>query len=156
MTFAITFQSLIIIQILFSEDGIVWSEPKTIWTPGKSGEYAGAPYITLLDDGRIAVSFQATENSGSTIADSSVHNSAMNVIISKDIIGYKNKDSISQKDFDTLYFQPIETSIGNSYSIWPAMLAYDGKLYCIAECGVNNSKTSRTSKGLILRIGEYK
>ena len=145
-----------IIQILFSEDGISWSAPKTIWKPSKTGEYAGAPYIVLLDDGRIAVSFQATEGSGSTIGDSSVHNSAMNVIISKKAVGYADRDSISQADFDAMHFNPILTTQNHSYSIWPAMLAYDGKLYCIAECGINTTTTNRLSKGILFRIGEYK
>ena len=145
-----------IIQILFSEDGINWSDPKNIWVPNGFDHYAGAPYIVTLPDGRIAVSFQATEGSNTTLADNKVNNSVMNVIISKKAVTYADRDSIKQNDFNRVFFNPIITSANNSFAIWPAMLVHDGKLYCNADLGVNASKTSRQYKGMYLRIGEIK
>ena len=145
-----------IIQMLFSEDGIIWSEPKTVFTPSAVDNYSGAPYIVCLDDGRIAISFQATEGSGSNIANSSVFNSAMNVIVSEKPVTYKDKDSIEKNDFDKIFFNPIITSASNPFSIWPSMLVHNGKLLCTAECGVNTSATTRTTNGIYLRIGKVK
>lgn len=145
-----------IIQILFSEDGIKWSEPKNIWVPVGFDHYAGAPYLVTLPDGRIAVSFQATEGSESTLADNKVNNSVMNVIISKNPVTYTDKDSIKQANFERVYFNPIQTQESNSFSIWPAMFVHNNKLYCTADLGYSTSKTARTTKGIYLRIGNIK
>ncbi len=145
-----------IIQILFSEDGIVWSDPKNIWVPNANDHYAGAPYIVTLPDGRVAVSFQATEGSGTTIASNKVNNSVMNVIVSKNPVTHADKDDIKQADFERIFFNPIETDAENSYAIWPAMHVHKGKLYCSADLGVCTSATGRSSKGIQLRIGIIK
>ena len=145
-----------IIQMLFSEDGIKWSEPKNIWIPKSEGHYAGAPFVAKLDDGRIAVSFQATEGSGNTLAHNKVNNSVMNVIISNKPISYADRDTISQADFDRVSENPIQTYEEHSYAIWPAMHVHKGKLYCSADLGVCTSPTGRALKGIHLRIGTIK
>ena len=145
-----------IIQIMFSEDGIVWSEPKTVFMPTVKGNYAGAPYIECLADGRIVISCQATENSGCTLASSSVNNSVMNVIISNAPITYKDKDDIGTNDFTKLYFNPITSIIKNSYSIWPAMLVSGDKILCIAECGYNTSSSAKTGTGIYVTVGKVR
>lgn len=145
-----------IVQMLFSEDGIKWSEPKNIWIPDGFDHYSGAPFIVTLPDGRIAVSFQGTEGSGSTLAQNKVNNSEMNVIISKSSVTFADRDSIKQADFERVFFNPIQTQESQSFSIWPAMFVHKGKLYCTADLGYNTSATARTTKGIYLRIGEIK
>lgn len=145
-----------IIQILFSEDGIKWSEPKNIWVPSGFDHYAGAPYIVTLPDGRIAVSFQATEGSGSTLAGNKVNNSVMNVIISRSTVTYADRSNIKQASFERVFQNPIETQENNSFSIWAAMFVHNDKLYCTADLGYNSSNTARTTKGIYLRIGSIK
>ncbi len=145
-----------VIQILFSEDGIVWSEPKTVFSPSGNGHYAGAPYITCLEDGRIVISCQATEGSGSTLSSTIHNNSAMNVIISEKPITYADRDTITQKSFKKIFFNPFTSETENSFSIWPAMSVHNGKLYCVAQCGHNTSATSAKSMGLYIRIGNIK
>ncbi len=145
-----------IVQILFSEDGISWSAPRNIWVPAVVKNYAGAPFIVTLPDGRIAVSFQATEGSGTTIANNNVNNSVMNVIISNKAVVYADKDTITQNDFERVYFNPIDTELKNAYSVWPAMHVHNGKLYCSADLGVCTSSTGRSGKGIYFRIGTIK
>ena len=145
-----------IIQMLFSEDGINWSEPKNIWVPDGFDHYSGAPFIVTLPDGRIAVSFQGTEGSGSTLASNKVNNSEMNVIISKSPVTYADRDSIKQSNFERVFFNPIQTQESQSFSIWPAMFVHKNKLYCTADLGYNTSPTARTTKRIYLRIGEIK
>ncbi len=145
-----------IIQILFSEDGIVWSEPKNVFCPSTIDNYAGAPFITCLDDGRIVISCQATEGSGTTIANDNVHNSTMNVLISEKPITYADRDTITQKNFKKIFFNPFSFDTKNSYAIWPAMSLHNGKLYCIAQCGYNTSASTVTGTGLHIRIGTVK
>ena len=145
-----------IIQMLLSEDGINWSDPITVWTPSQRDNYSGAPFIVCLDDGRVAISFQATEGSGSTIAENAVHNSAMNVIVSKAPITYSSLGLVSRKSFDKVNINPIQTTTNHPFSVWPAMLCYNGELFCIAQCGYNSSTTATISTGLYIRIGKIK
>ena len=137
-----------IIQIMFSEDGINWSTPRNIWVPKGNGHYAGAPFIVTLPDGRIAVSFQATEGSGMPIYDNNVNSSVMNVIISNKPIGYGDKDTIEQGDFERIYFNPFDDH-KNAHSIWPGMHVHNGKLYCCADIGAATSKGIYLIKGTI-------
>ncbi len=50
------------IQMLFSEDGLTWSEPKDIYVPKTKGSKAAAPWIVQTDDGRLVLSFQTDED----------------------------------------------------------------------------------------------
>lgn len=138
-----------IIQIMFSEDGISWSAPRNIWVPTTGGHYAGAPYIVALPDGRIAVSFQATEGSGIPRLADNVNSSVMNVMISNEPVGFADRDTLTQEDFERIYFNPFSDQ-KNAYAIWPAMHVHKGMLYCTADLGVSNYK------GIYLRIGMIK
>ena len=145
-----------IVQLMLSEDGIKWSEPKNIWIPSGEGHYSGAPFVVTLPDGRIAVSFQATEGSGCTLACNKVNNSVMNVILSKAPVSYTDAETISTADFERVDENPIQTPEEHSYAIWPAMHVHKGKLYCSADLGVCTSPTGRSLKGIHLRIGTLK
>jgi hypothetical protein len=52
-----------VIRLLYSPDGVTWSDPADIFIPRTDGSKAGAPWIAELDDGRIVVSFQTDEDS---------------------------------------------------------------------------------------------
>ncbi len=145
-----------IIQILFSEDGIKWTEPKNVFIPSRIDNYAGAPFIVCLDDGRIAISFQGTEGSGTTIASDNVHNSAMNVIISNEKITYSDHDSIGTKSFKKVFYNPFPSTVKNAFSIWSSMLVRDGKLWCVTQYGYNKSSNATVNNGLYIRIGSIK
>lgn len=143
-----------IIQLLLSQDGITWSDPITVFSPTVNNNYAGAPFIVCLDDGRIAISCQATQDSGTSNSNSAVHNSTMNVIVSNKPITYADKNTINQNDFNKVFFNPITPAvINNWYAIWPAMLVHNKKLICIAECGSNTSATVSKGSGIYIRIG---
>lgn len=51
-----------IIQILYSQDGIEWSEPKDVYIPKSKGSKAGAPGIAQTSDGRLIITFQTDED----------------------------------------------------------------------------------------------
>lgn len=135
-----------IIQMLFSEDGIRWSEPVTVFKPTQNGLYAGAPYVTLLPDGRLAVSCQANENSGAVTGKNAVFNSTMNVIVSKKPVTLENCKDITEADFDKIAEFPLQMG-SESYAIWPAMWVHGEYLLCCAQCGNNNGERH----GLYLR-----
>ncbi len=52
-----------VIRLLYSPDGVIWSEPTDVFIPGTDGSKAGAPWIAELDDGRLVLSFQTDEDS---------------------------------------------------------------------------------------------
>ena len=135
-----------ITQMLFSEDGIKWSEPVTVFKPTQTGLYAGAPYVTLLPDGRLAVSCQANENSGATTGKNAVFNSTMNVIISKKPITLENCKDITEADFERVTEFPLYKG-EESFAIWPAMWVHENTLLAVAQCGNNDG----TRYGLWLR-----
>ncbi len=51
-----------VIQLLFSADGKMWTEPRDIFIPSTEGSKAGAPWIAELGDGRLVVSLQTDED----------------------------------------------------------------------------------------------
>ena len=127
-----------IIQMLFSEDGINWSDPVTVIQPTKKGHYAGAPYVTLLPDGRLAVSCQATQYSGATMGSTNVSNSQMNVYISKEPITLANCKDVGTDSFEKVMPNPLSMGV-ETRSIWPAMHVHNGYLICVADIGSNLS-----------------
>ena len=52
-----------VIQILYSKDGVKWSNPKDIYIPNGKGSKASAPGIVELPNGQLVVSFQTDEDS---------------------------------------------------------------------------------------------
>ena len=52
-----------VIQLLYSKDGINWSNPKDIYIPSSKGSKAAAPGIAELSNGQIVISFQTDEDS---------------------------------------------------------------------------------------------
>ncbi len=127
-----------IIQMMFSEDGIKWSDPVTVISPTKKDHYAGAPYVTLLPDGRLAVSCQATQYSGATMSSDAVQNSQMNVYISKEPITLKNCKEINESSFVKVMENPLSMGV-ETRSVWPAMHVHNGWLICSADVGSNLS-----------------
>ena len=57
-------KSSFVIELLQSDDGMNWNNGSTVYIPSKKngGDYAGAPYVVQLPDGRLCVSFQTNEN----------------------------------------------------------------------------------------------
>ena len=51
-----------VIQMLYSKDGVRWSEPKDIYIPAEKNSKAAAPGVCELPDGRLAVTFQTDED----------------------------------------------------------------------------------------------
>lgn len=51
-----------VIQILYSCDGINWSEPRDAYIPSTKGSKAGAPGISETADGRLIITFQTDED----------------------------------------------------------------------------------------------
>ncbi len=51
-----------VIQLLYSCDGINWSEPRDAYIPSTEGSKAGAPGISETADGRLIITFQTDED----------------------------------------------------------------------------------------------
>ncbi|MBQ2324695.1 MAG: exo-alpha-sialidase [Clostridia bacterium] len=127
-----------VIQMLFSADGINWSDPVTVIQPTKNGHYCGAPFVCLLPDGRLAVSCQATQYSGATESNDAVQNSQMNVYISNEPITLENSKTVGLNSFVKVMENPLVMGV-ESRSIWPAMHVHNGWLICSGDVGSNLS-----------------
>lgn len=137
------------IKILFSKDGLNFSEPRYIDIPSKPGLYSGAPWIDLLPDGRVAVSFQTTDHGGEFLAPSSVRNSITEVKISKRPLTYADRDSITPDDFESVW--QFNSNLENhEYSIWPAVYCFGGTLYCCCDTGRNITREKNEATGIWL------
>lgn len=51
-----------VLKAFYSDDGVNWSDPVTIYTPGTEKSKAAAPGVVYLPDGRLLVSFQTDED----------------------------------------------------------------------------------------------
>ncbi len=141
------------IMMLMSDDGINWSEPKLIVCPPIVNNYAGAPYVCLLSDGRLAVSCMGTAYSGIK-GETSTQSSLMNVYISKKPLTYEDRDSLSTDTFEKVLANPFPTN-GGVYNCWPSMLEYQGKLLCAAQCS-SKGGDDPSLLGVFIRVGIIK
>lgn len=139
-----------VIQMLFSSDGIKWSDPVTIYRGMENGDYCGAPYVILLPDGRLAVSCQATRFSGVTVGKKGTYSSTMNVLISKGPVIMDNCGAVSVDSFEKVLVNPL-TNGANSYAIWPSMCVHGGYLFCVADLGSVDENATPKGIGLYLR-----
>ncbi len=51
-----------VLKAFYSDDGVKWSEPVTVYTPTARGSKAAAPGIVCLPDGRYVITFQTDED----------------------------------------------------------------------------------------------
>ncbi len=107
-----------IIEMLRSNDGFNWSKSKAVYVPPVFGDaqYAGAPYVVELPDGRLCVSFQtdtAVDAKGNSVW-------SCNVITTK----RSYKSNLRLTSFTKAY-APFGSS---SQTVWNAMLVSDDKL----------------------------
>lgn len=151
-----------VVRMLFSDNGLDWTDPVDIYIPtgmspdGNYASYAGAPYVVLLPDGRVAVSFHSNENyNKSYIVNTNGmggqrYNCTMRVIISDFAITRETRNSVGTGTFSEA-FEPIPVDT-NGYSIWCGMYVYNGKyLLAFAATGVNTSSTVYSTRKLTVR-----
>lgn len=106
------------VKLLYSEDGVNWTEPVTIFDGGETYQYAGAPYIVELPDGRLLVCFQANE-------DASADNSRMRAIVSD---GTRVQE-LTAANFGYAY-NVFATPVGR-YSLWNSLFVTDKYVYAL-------------------------
>ncbi len=109
-----------VVQIKFSPDGIDWSDPlKTVYRPSKkgAGKKAGAPYICVLKDDTLVVSFQTDEDA----TENGDNRCTMKIIVSKDL----GKTWSSP-------FTPFYTPDGYS-AVWNGMYYADDTLFALTS-----------------------
>lgn len=109
-----------VVQIKFSPDGIDWSdELKTVYRPRLKGQgkKAGAPYICVLDDDTLVVSFQTDEDA----SQNGDNKCMMKIITSTDLGKTWSKP-----------FAPFHTPDGHA-SIWNGMYYKDNTLFALTS-----------------------
>lgn len=109
-----------VVQIKFSPDGLDWSdELKTVYRPRLkgAGKKAGAPYIVVLEDDTLVVSFQTDEDA----SENGDARCTMKIITSRDLGKTWSKP-----------YTPFYTPDGYS-AIWNGMYLFDNTLYALTS-----------------------
>ena len=122
-----------VLKLFYSEDGVNWSEPKIIYKPTSKNSKAAAPGITVLPDGRLAVSFQTDE-------DATVKGDAQSVM------KIMFSDGTAIKELDKMHFSTPENIFGTpdgESSVWSGIFYRDGVIY--ASAGTKNGSSLKTA-----------
>ena len=125
-----------VVQVLYSDDGIKWSEPYDVYIPSQKDREACAPGICVLNDGRLAITFQTDEDRDS-------HGSAA-VSVTKMIFS----DGKKARPKSPLRFsepQKVFPPEHDAYSLWGGIHEAEGKIYYSAG----------TPKGAVCSIITY-
>ena len=137
-----------VIDICFSRDGVNWTEPRTIAQGHADGYTSAAPWLAVLPDGRIAVSFQTDDDLDEPHPTDVGNYKQMHVVVSNEAVTYADADTISINDFDR--FRPFD--IYNSevtFNYWNALFVDGYKLYAIGNHNTND-KTVTKALGMLL------
>ena len=124
------------IKLLLSKDGLEWDADRAIaiYYPEDTTRTAGAPYVVLLPDGRIAVSFQTDEDSSAPGSLPKGRGFKMKVMVSVFPVTYPAKRiQFTQCDI------PFDTP-ENKTSIWNSLAVNNG--YLFACTSTNHPKAS--------------
>lgn len=108
------------IQLLWSDDGVKWSEPVDIFRNDNSGEMSGAPGIAELPSGQLVISFQT--NAGTPTQD----NSIMWTLLSDGTEVHQ----LTAKAFGSP--QSVFGQKDGGLSMWTGLHYHDGILYAAA------------------------
>ncbi|MBQ1212515.1 MAG: hypothetical protein IIX69_03740 [Clostridia bacterium] len=159
------------VRLWFSRDGITWDKGVAVAAPDKtyyfyqSGlEYwCAAPCVTVLPDGRIAVSYQdnyANSTNRDYINTDKSYNATPCLIISKDKVTYNNASDLKavtkgiSSSFTSVSLNLTEHSSikgmdyeNDIYGIWNSTFYANGYLYYCSAVGYNTSTTSIQSLG---------
>lgn len=111
--------------------------PKTILLPDE-GESRGAPYITTLDDGRIAISFMSSQEFTGNKNEVSSFNKVWSVYVSKIPVtaGMLERGLLDDNLFVKLDFLEFSES---QWGRWGSISNIDGKLYKTFTYGYNDN-----------------
>lgn len=111
-----------VIQLLYSADGITWSDPVDVYYPTTQGSKAGAPGIVELPNGQIVISFQTDED----VSQKGDAASVMKTIISDG----SDIDKLTLESF-TESDQVFDVPAGAG-AVWSGIWYSDGVLYATA------------------------
>ena len=145
-----------VITLAFSEDGKTWpiekmrpiAAPTNLFTAGDlaSGDSCGAPYIAPLPDGRVAVSYQSSED---YVGSSSVNLPyVLRVIVSNEPLTY-NSDIIATEGGVSPSFTALDApfpAVRNESQVWNSVSCIDGRLYALSSTRVTGKAGSAAVK----------
>ena len=123
-----------VLKAFYSDDGVKWSEPVTVYTPKTRGSKAAAPGIVYLPDGRYVITFQTDEDA--TVKGDPT--SVMKCIVS-------NGDDIHEITAGS--FSPAENIFGTpdgEGSVWTGVF-FDGE-YLYASAGTSRGSSLKFIK----------
>lgn len=145
-----------VITLAFSEDGKTWpiekmrpiAAPTNLFTAGSiaAGYSCGAPYIATLPDGRVAVSYQSSED---YIGDRGVSLPyVLRTIVSNEPLTY-NSDIIATEGGVSSSFTALDApfpAVRNESQVWNSVSCIDGRLYALSSTRVTGKAGSAAVK----------
>lgn len=162
---------IFVVRLWFSSDGFTWDKDVVVAAPAKSYyffqtglEYwCAAPCVTVLPDGRIAVSYQdnyANSEKRDYINTDKSYNATPCLILSNDKVTYENASNLSSaskgisSSFTSLSLNLTEhesikgTDHENDiYGVWNSTFYANGYLYYCSAVGYNTSTTAKKTLG---------
>ena len=139
-----------VVDISFSLDGVHFSDPQTIVFPKKAKYVCGAPWVTVLSDGRIAVCYQSNNYVPDLSKEKYDSTRQVELIISKKSISYDDRNSISPSDFDR--FLPLDKYNSEvTFNHWNGLYFSGSKLYVLSN-HTTNDKTVTKALGTVISI----
>lgn len=146
----------LVITLAFSEDGRNWpvekmrpiAAPTNLFTAGSiaAGYSCGAPYIATLPDGRVAVSYQSSED---YIGDRGVSLPyVLRTIVSNEPLTY-NSDITATEGGVSPSFTALESPfapIENEYQVWNSLCCIGSRLYALSSTRVTGKAGSAAIK----------
>ena len=130
-----------VIDIMFSEDGINWSDPITVATPDKEHYFNAAPWVDTLPDGRIIISYQSDDACEKPLEEGGNNNIRMKlkVLVSKEPITYSDRNTLNASDFD-MYEPFASVNTADTFNTWNTVYVDGYDVYAVGR--VNSSNTS--------------
>ena len=139
-----------VIDLYFSEDGITWTDPRTVGISPQPGYYCAAPWVDTLPDGRIVISYQTDEHRSEPLPDNTDSHlyHQLKVIVSKEAVTNADKTTISSADFES--YRPIDSMNSNlMYNAWNSVYVEGYRVYVISKVSSRDTAQEK-SKGICI------
>ena len=145
------------VAISYSHDLITWTAPQIVITPENEGTYysgikylCGAPYIQLLNDGRIAVSYTTNDYYARTHTEGDIgYHKTVELAISDEVVSYGDTPTMIHRD--TISYG---SDTGARYG---GCKVLDDKVILIAnEYHILDNGTREVARGTVFSIATYR
>ena len=139
-----------VVDISFSLDGVNFSKPRTIALPVAAKHVCGAPWVSVLPDGRVAVCYQSDNYVKDLSKEKYDSTRQVELVISNRPISYADRDVIGTEWFDRyLPLDRFNTDV--TYNHWNGLFVYGNRIFVLSN-HTTNDKSVTAALGMILSV----